>query len=317
MHETQSMTERLPEELKTLRDCMRWAASRFNEAGLHFGHGFGSALDEAVYLVLHALHLPPDFPEAHFDTRLTAAEREAVHALIRRRIEERKPAAYLTGEAWFCGLPFAVNESVLIPRSPIAELIEAGFRPWLEPERVGRVLDLCTGSGCIGITCAHAFPRAEVDLSDLSPEAVDLAWENIHRHGLEGQVRALESDLFAELRGERYDLIVSNPPYVDAEDMADLPEEFRHEPELGLAAGEDGLDLVLRILAEAPDHLNEGGVLVVEVGNSALALERALPEAPFLWLEFEHGGDGVFLLDAAQAAAVAPMAQSLLSQRGE
>ncbi|RMG49643.1 MAG: 50S ribosomal protein L3 N(5)-glutamine methyltransferase [Gammaproteobacteria bacterium] len=306
----------LPDELRTLRDFMRWGASRFNAAGLHFGHGFATALDEAVYLVLHAVHLPPDTPSAWFDTRLDEAERRAVHALLERRVHERKPAAYLTGEAWFCGLPFHVNESVLIPRSPICELIEAGFRPWLEPEQVGRVLDLCSGSGCIGIACAHVFPQAEVDLADISPEAVDVAWENIHRHGREGQVRAIESDLFSALEGERYDLIVSNPPYVDAEDMADLPEEFRHEPELGLAAGEDGLDLVLRILAEAPRHLNEGGILVVEVGNSAAALEQALPEAPFLWLEFERGGDGVFLLDAAQVAAVAPMAESLLSRRG-
>jgi ribosomal protein L3 glutamine methyltransferase len=289
-----------PEGLETLRDYMRWAVSRFHEAELSYGHGMGSALDEAVYLVLHALHMPPDMPEAWFDTRLAEDEKAAVFDLLCRRIEERRPAAYLTGEAWFCGLRFDVNEHVLVPRSPIAELIEAGFSPWLEADSVYRVLDLCTGSGCIGIAAAYVFEHAEVDLADISPEAIDVAWENIHLHGLDGRVRAVESDLFAALKGETYDLIVSNPPYVDAEDMADLSEEYLYEPELGLAAGDDGLDIALRILNEAAEHLNPGGILVVEVGNSEVALRELLPEVPFLWLEFERGGQGVFLLTRDQ-----------------
>jgi ribosomal protein L3 glutamine methyltransferase len=288
------------EELQTLRDFMRWGASRFVEAGLYFGHGMGSAIDESVYLVLHAVHLPPDFPEGWFDTRVSREERSSILQLLQRRINERKPAAYLTGEGWFCGLPFMVNEHVLVPRSPISELIEAGFQPWLNPDSVSRVLDLCTGSGCIGIAAAYAFPGAEVDLGDISPEAIDVAWENIHRHGLDGRVRAVESDLFDGLTDETYDLIISNPPYVDRDDLESMPEEFHHEPELGLAAGDDGLDLALRILHQAPEHLNENGVLVVEVGNSEEALMTLLPEVPFLWPHFERGGHGVFILAREQ-----------------
>jgi ribosomal protein L3 glutamine methyltransferase len=289
-----------PEGLETLRDYMRWGASRFSEAELSYGHGMGSALDESVYLVLHALHLPPELPDIWFDTRLSSEEKSIVFDLLHRRVEERKPAAYLTGEAWFCGLPFHVNEHVLVPRSPIAELIEARFSPWLETDSVHRVLDLCTGSGCIGIATAYAFEQADVELADISAEAIDVAWENIHLHGLDGRVRAIESDLFSELPDQTYDLIVSNPPYVDAEDMAALTEEYQHEPELGLAAGDDGLDIVLRILNEAVDHLNPGGILVVEVGNSEWALKDLLPEVPFLWLQFERGGQGVFLLTRDQ-----------------
>jgi ribosomal protein L3 glutamine methyltransferase len=289
-----------PEGLETLRDYMRWGASRFLEAELSYGHGMSSAVDESVYLVLHALNLPPDMPDTWFDTRLSSDETTAVFELLRRRVEERKPAAYLTGEAWFCGLPFHVNENVLVPRSPIAELIEARFSPWLEADSVHRVLDLCTGSGCIGIASAYAFEQAEVDLADISAEAIDVAWENIHMHGLDGRVRAIESDLFSELANQTYDLIVSNPPYVDADDMAVLTDEYRHEPELGLAAGDDGLDIVLRILNEAAEHLNPGGILVVEVGNSEWALNELLPEVPFLWLQFERGGQGVFLLTRDQ-----------------
>jgi len=288
------------EELQTLRDFMRWGASRFAEAGLYFGHGMGSAIDEAVYLVLHAVHQPPDFPENWFDTRVTSEERQSILDLIDRRITERKPAAYLTGEGWFCGLPFMVNEHVLIPRSPISELVEAGFQPWLSPDSVHKVLDLCTGSGCIGIAAAYAFHQAEVDLADISPEALDVAWENIHRHGLDGRVRAVESDLFDNLDGESYDLIVTNPPYVDRDDLESMPDEFHHEPELGLAAGHDGLDLALRILLQAPEYLNPEGILVVEVGNSDEALVELLPDVPFLWPHFERGGHGVFILTRDQ-----------------
>lgn len=292
------------EGLETIRDFIRWSVSRFLAADLFFGHGTDNALDESVYLVLHALGLPPDFPGTYFDSRLTPPEKRAAAALIERRISERKPAAYLTREAWFAGLPFYVDERVLVPRSPIAELTRAGFEPWLEPGAILRVLDLCTGSGCIGIACAHALPQARVDLVDISAEALEVARENRRRHHLDNRLEVLQSDLFESLGERRYDLIVSNPPYVASADIEALPAEFRHEPALGLDAGSEGLDLVLRILQSARDHLTPNGVLIVEVGASAVALSEAVPEAPFTWLEFEHGGEGVFLLTAAELDAL-------------
>ncbi len=288
--------------LRTIRDLVRWGASRFNEEGLFFGHGTDNALDEAFALVLSALYLEDGIPDGYLEARITDSEREQVLALFRRRIEERLPAAYLTNLARFAGLNFYVDERVLVPRSPIAELIEAGFEPWLRPEGVGRVLDLCTGSGCIAIGCAYAFPDASVDAVDLSPGALEVTRVNIARHELEERVEAIRSDLFQALRGRRYDLIVSNPPYVSRDEYHRLPAEYRCEPALGLEAGEDGLDLVARILAQAADHLEPDGILVVEVGSSAEVLMTRYPEVPFLWLDFERGGDGVFLLTAEQVS---------------
>lgn len=287
-------------ELVTLRDWVRWGASRLNEAGACFGHGTENAIDEALALVLHAVHLRHDMAAEFLDARLTVVESEAVLHLLRERIERRVPAAYLIGEVHFAGLDFYVDENVLIPRSPIAELIAEGFSPWLDADHVGSVLDLCCGGGCIGIACAYAFPQTLVDLSDISPAALDVAVRNIERHGLDDRVRALRADVYEGLDGERYDLIVSNPPYVSRDEMATLPDEYRHEPELALEAGEDGMDVVSRILAGGAGFLRPGGIMVVEVGASAELLLARYPGVPFLWLDFEHGGDGVFLLTAEQ-----------------
>lgn len=288
------------DELHTLRDWWRWAISRFQQAGLHYGHGTDNAADEAMALVLQLLQLPFDRAGELLDARLTRAERQRLLAAIDRRCGERMPLPYIVGEAWFCGLTFSVNPSVLIPRSPIAELIETGFEPWLVVAGAPRILDLCTGSGCIGIACALHLSDSDVLLSDISGEALAVAGDNIRRHGVGDRVRTVQSDLFAGLQGERFDLIVSNPPYVDARDMAELPPEFLHEPRLALAAGEDGLDLVRTLLRQAADHLTGDGLLIVEVGNSWEALENAYPAVPFTWLEFERGGHGVFLLTRPQ-----------------
>jgi ribosomal protein L3 glutamine methyltransferase len=283
----------------TLRDYIRWGVSQFNRAGLFFGHGTENAWDEAEYLVLHGVDLLPPLDDIWLDSRLTQIERERVMTLLRRRIDERIPAAYLTGKAWFAGLEFVVDERVLVPRSPIAELIQQGFSPWLfaEPQHI---LDLCTGSGCIGIACAYAFEAAQVDISDISVDALAVATENIARHHLQDRVSPIASDLFAALSGRRYDLIVSNPPYVDAEDLASMPAEYHAEPALGLGSGLDGLTFTRRLLREAAEHLSNDGVLICEVGNSWVALEEAYPQLPFTWLELERGGHGVFMLTAAQ-----------------
>lgn len=287
-------------ELLSLRDWVRWGASRFNEAGLFFGHGTDNALDEALSLVLHAVALRHDLPADFLGARVTAEEAARIVDLLHERVDRRVPAAYLIGEARFAGLDFYVDESVLIPRSPIAELIEDGFSPWLEPAQVTSVLDLCSGSGCIGIACAFAFPDALVDLSDISPAALDVATRNIERHHLEARARALRADVYEGLDGERYDLVVSNPPYVSTAEMQTLPEEYRHEPELALEAGEDGMEVVARILAGGADYLRPGGIMVIEVGASAELLMARYPDVPFLWLDFARGGDGVFLLTAEQ-----------------
>jgi len=283
------------EDLHTVRDYLRYASSQFAAAPVFFGHGTDNVWDEAVQLVMRSLYLPLENNTLFLDARLTRDERQLVLERIRRRIDDRVPLAYLLGEAWFMGMPFHVDERVLVPRSPIGELIENGFQPWLGDKPVERILDLCTGSGCIGIGAATVFEDADVDLSDISPDALAVAESNIEFHELEGRVRTVQSDVFANISG-RYDIIVSNPPYVDAEDMGDMPDEFHHEPVLGLAAGDDGLDIAHRIIAGAAEHLTPGGLLIVEVGNSWVALDEAYPELPFTWLEFGNGGDGVFAI---------------------
>jgi len=289
------MSNNILDELLTLRDFIRWGASEFKAADLYFGHGTDNAWDEAEHLVLHAVHLTPPLDTEWLGSRLIRDERERVLHNLRRRIDERIPASYITNQAWFAGLPFYVDERVLVPRSPIAELIQKQFAPWLEQEPA-RILDLCTGSGCIGIACAYAFSDAEVQLSDISYDALAVAQENIERHHLQERVFAIQSDLFENLRGQQFDLIVSNPPYVDADDLASMPDEYHAEPEIGLGSGADGLDFTRRLLAEAKDLLAPNGLLIVEVGNSWPALEQAFPYLPFTWVEFERGGHGVFVL---------------------
>jgi len=286
-------------ELLTIQDMLRFATTQFNQAGLFYGHGADNALDDAMQLILPSLSLPLFGGAEMLQARLLRSEREMLVDLIAKRIELRIPVAYLTNTAWFAGLEFYVDERTLVPRSPFAELINDGFKPWLttKPERI---LDLCTGSACIAIACAYAFPDAYVDAVDISEDALEVAEINIQGHGLEQQVIPMESDLFSGIENEKYDLIVSNPPYVDAEDMANLPEEFTHEPELGLACGFDGLDLVRKMLNQASDMLNEGGLLFVEVGNSQVHLQETYPEIPFEWIEFKSGGHGVFVLTKAQ-----------------
>lgn len=285
--------------LRTLRDHIRWAVSRFHGEDLFFGHGTDNAWDDARQLVLGALHLPWEIADSYLDCNLEEEEVAHLQRLLHRRIHERVPTPYLIGEAWFCGMSFIVDERVLIPRSPIGELIENRFEPWLA-QPPARILDLCTGSGCIGIACAYEFQDAEVVLGDLSFEALEVANQNIERHGVDERVYTVQGDGFDGLPGQCFDLIVSNPPYVDAEDFADMPDEYQHEPELGLACGDDGLNLVRRMLAEAADHLTEKGLLIVEVGNSQVHVEALYPEVDFAWLDFQRGGHGVFMLTAEQ-----------------
>ena len=295
------MTQKNPalEELHSIRDFIRLGASQMNQAGVYFGHGTDSAWDEAVQLVLHAAGLPWDVNPEVLSARLLKSEKLEVLRLFEARVSQRIPAPYLIGEAHFCGLPFNVDERVLVPRSPIAGLIEEGFQPWLGSVEVDRVLDLCTGSGCIGIACAHYFDMAEVDLADISTAALEVCQSNIERHEMQERVTAVHSDLFSELKS-CYQLIVSNPPYVDQGDFDSMPAEYKHEPQLGLTSGADGLDITRKILRIASDYLTDDGILVVEVGNSEVALQQQYPEVPFTWLELPNGGNGVFVLAAEQ-----------------
>ncbi len=290
----------LKKSLHSITDYIRWGAGLFKQSNSFYGHGNISAIDEAAYLVLHTLNLEPDTHSIYFSSNLTSNEKEAIIDIIFRRAMEKIPAAYLTNESWFAGLAFYVDKRVLVPRSPIAELIQNHFEPWVEVDNVERILDLCTGSGCIAIACAYYFPQAEIDAVDISQDALDVAKINIEKHQLSGQVTAIQSDLFNNLEGQQYNIIVSNPPYVDADDMASMPQEFNAEPELGLAAGEDGLELVIPMLEQAAKHLYAEGILIVEVGNSEYALQERYPDIPFYWLEFDKGGHGVFLLTKEQ-----------------
>lgn len=297
---THQSTE-ITQQLHTVGDFIRYAASEFNRAELFFGHGNDNAWDEAITLVAFTLALPSSLTEHIMLCRLTVSEKRDVLAVIELRISKQVPAAYITNQAYFAGLPFYVDERVLVPRSPIGEWIEKRFSPLItKPEATQRILDLCTGSGCIAIACAHYFPDSEVDALDLSIDALNVAQINIENHGLTEQVIPIQSDVFSGVDGQKYDLIVTNPPYVDQEDVDTLPAEFTHEPEMGLGSGFDGLDITRKILAQAADYMTPEGILICEVGNSMIHLEHEFPEVTFNWLTFERGGHGVFSLTYKQ-----------------
>ncbi|PRX27544.1 [LSU ribosomal protein L3P]-glutamine N5-methyltransferase [Paraburkholderia sp. BL18I3N2] len=284
----------------TVRDLLRFAVSRFNQAELSFGHGSANAYDEAVYLVLHTLHLPLDLLDPFLDARLTAAEIDAVLNVIERRATERVPAAYITQEAWMHGFRFHVDERVIVPRSFIGELLQDGLQPYVEdPEQVSAVLELCTGSGCLAILAAHAFPNADIDAVDLSAPALEVAARNVADYKLDDRVALFEGDLYAPLAERRYDVIISNPPYVNAASMQDLPAEYKHEPDMALAGGVDGMDIVRRIIADARNWLTDEGVLVVEIGNERQHVEAAFGGLDLVWLSTSAGDDNVFLIQAA------------------
>ena len=302
-------------EQLSIIDLIRFGGSRFSQAGLAFGHSYDNALDEATQLVLHALSMPHDLSPVYGASRVTREEKAHVMALFERRVNERIPAAYLTGEAWFAGLSFKSDPRALVPRSPIAELIESSFEPWLGGREVGRVLDLCTGSGCIAIATAHYHPHWEVDGADIDDAALSLAAENQQRL-MAGNVRLRKSDLFSDLRGEVYDLIVTNPPYVTHDETDALPAEYAHEPELGLRAGDDGLDLALKIMRDAPAHMSPQGLLICEIGEAERALVELLPEMPLAWVEFKVGQMGIFVAERADLVAHHATIKGLADARG-
>ncbi|ROS00994.1 ribosomal protein L3 glutamine methyltransferase [Sinobacterium caligoides] len=305
-------------QLIRLKDYIRWGCSQFEAAGVFYGQGIPTPWEEATILSYHALHLPANAPVEFIDSVLTLEERLSILALFKRRIDERIPVAYLTGKAVYSGIEFLIDQRVIVPRSPIAEMIEAGFEPWYSGERpIERVLDLCAGSGCIGMVAAAQFPEAAVDLIELSEDAMAIAKQNIAYHHLEEQVQLHQSDLFSVLtEGEDvFDVIVTNPPYVDQQDIDNMPPEFHHEPKMALASGEDGLDITLQILAEAGRYLSEEGILVVEVGNSGETLEAIFPEIYFEWVNFQRGGFGVFVLNSAELETYQELFTAALEQR--
>lgn len=294
---TDTATNSVIETLTTARDWVRWGASELQRAQRCSGHGFATALDECAFLVRHLLGLPQTSADQWLCATLLPEERREIYQALRERVVDARPTAYIAGEAWFAGLPFAVDERVLIPRSPLAELIQADFHPWLTAPPA-RILDLCCGSGCIGIAAALAFPDAELVLADLSADALAVAAENVELHGLEDRCRLVESDLFSALSGERFDLILTNPPYVPREEVDVLPAEFEHEPRMGLESGEDGLLHPAQIVDQARRHLTEHGALIGEVGAWWPELEARFPQVPFTWVHLEHGGEGVFFVPA-------------------
>lgn len=294
----------IPSDFVTLGDFLEWASDYFEQNQLYFGHGTDNAWDEAVMLALYVLQLGAENDRSVLQKELTSNQQNQLFNLAIQRVQERIPVPYLTHEAWFAGERYYVTRDVLIPRSPIAELILNNFQPWLGNLEPKNILDLCTGSGCLAILTAKQFSGAHVDAVDISDAALEVAEKNIKLHNCESQVRAIKSDLFAELNGKRYDIIISNPPYVGSDEMQNLPQEYTHEPELALASGEDGLDLTIQILRNASKHLQEDGLLVVEVGNSWHLLEEKYPNIPFTWIEFAHGGEGVFVLTAEHLRSI-------------
>lgn len=283
--------------LHTIRDWLRYAVSRFENSDIFYGHGTDNSYDEAVWLVMSALHLPHDTLDNFFDARLTTEESQHLATLIEKRVTAHTPTAYLVNEAWLRGFKFYVDERVIVPRSFIAELLEDGLQPWVEfPEMVESAADICTGSGCLGVLLAETFPNAHIDVVDISPDAIDVSNINIKRYGLEHQVQAVQSDMFTALKGRKYDVIISNPPYVDAPSMAELPAEYRQEPQLALGSGVAGLDHTHTLLTQAAEYLNDGGILVVEIGHNRDALHDAYPDLPFTWLDTSAGDQFVFML---------------------
>ncbi len=301
--------------MQTADDWLEYCAGEMSRAGLFFGHGTDNAHDEAAWMVLHVLGAALDGSFEQWDSLLNETQGNDLERLLARRIDERCPLAYLTGEARFCGLDFIVSPDVLIPRSPLAEMIQEQFSPWLDLNKGGRVLDMCTGGACIAIAMARYMPGIEVDAVDISAAALEVARQNIARHAVNTRVSLIQSDLFSELADTRYDLIVSNPPYVSADVFEQLPAEYRAEPSGGLVCGEDGLDIVLKILDASPRYMKQQAILIVEVGESAETLLELLPRVPFLWLEFNNGGDGIFLLEYDQLIACQPDVRAVLEQR--
>jgi ribosomal protein L3 glutamine methyltransferase len=309
--------QQVAEQLSQLKDYIRWGTSQFEAAGICYGQGIPTPWEEANILAYHVLHLPAHAPAEFLDCTLTMGERLQILAIYQRRVEERMPVAYLIGKAVYAGIEFIVDQRVIVPRSPIAEMIEAEFQPWLGDVQVDRILDLCAGSGCIGMVCAAHFPAAQVDLLELSDDAIAIAEQNIDHHHLHQQVTTHSSNVFSALQPgvDQFDIIVTNPPYVDMADIGSMPAEYHHEPTMALGSGDDGLDITVQILAEAGHYLSPEGILVVEVGNSGEQLEALFPEIHFDWVEFERGGFGVFVINSAELEAYKPMFEDVYNSR--